>query len=241
MNQLDPNIQRTVTEINQELKSLSTMSQADKERKNEDIKSMILYFVDGSAKMEDRRTKVSDLSWQAFGLIIAALGIIVAVSTIPLWKIPIFITLFVMLFFSIAKLIEYGTQSNFRFIFLDFPEFGNRWKWFYYGNEHIIKINKNPFNLNPTRVKKDQISYLEGLKLFLGNYHHETIDKEISDNLIQLYLLQVHNFYKNRFYLRLIEYNKWTLWSIAALLIIYIIFVVISAIFFPAIMSYLIN
>jgi hypothetical protein len=240
LDQLEADIKEIVIDINNELKSLTSMPEEDIRRKNEEIKSMIHYFVDESNKMEDRRSKVSDSTWQTLGLIIAAFGILAAGNLIPLLKIPIIFVLFFMLVTSIIKLIEFEAQSRFRYPFLNFPEYGNRWKWFYYGNKYITQTSESPFNLNSTRIKKDEYSYVQGLKYFLGSYHKETIDSEISDNLLQLYLLQVHNFYKNKFYLRLLKYNKWALKIILIFTIIYIAFLIISMLSCPAIILFLI-
>ena len=103
-----------------------------------------------------------------------------------------------------------------------------------------MEISESPFRLNPSRIKKDNSFYLEGFNLFVGNYLHETVDKEIADNLGQLYLLEVHNYYKNRFYLRLLKYDVWMQWTIIGFILIYIVFIVICLIFFPAIISFLI-
>lgn len=43
----------------------------------------------------------------------------------------------------------------------------------------------------------------------MESYANATIDKELQDNIQQLYLLQVHNFYKNKFFLRLNKYDLW--------------------------------
>ena len=234
-NQSDEQINKILHEINKEIESLSTMSTKDKENKNTDIKSMIHYFVDETAKIEDRRAKISDFAWQTLGITGAAFGIITALKIIPLIKLPIYIVLIVMVGISIIKLIEFIAQSRFRYPFLKISEYSNRWKWFYYGNKHIIDISENPFRLTIPRIKKDNFHYLEGFKLFVENYHQETIDKEISDNLSQCYLLVVHNYYKNRFYLRLLKYDFWQQWILITLIIIYIVFVIICFIFFPTI------
>lgn len=241
INKLDEDINKIIIEINQEIESLSGLSQEEKVRKNADIKSMIHYFVDETAKIEDRRTKMSDFTWQTLGLMVAAFGVTVALNISPFIKIFIYIVLLVMVLFSIIKLFEFTAQSRFRYPFLKIPEYSNRWKWFYNGNKYIVKIGESPFRLTPLRIMQDKFYYLEGFKLFVGNYFKETVDKEISDNLSQMYLLEVHNYYKNRFYLRLLRYDVWMQWTIIALIIAYIIFIIICMVYFPAIASNLIQ
>ena len=193
INQIDEKIKKLILQINQEFLSLPGMPQKDKDRKNADIKSMIHYFVDETAKIEDRRTKMSDFTWQTLGLMVAGFGVISALTIVPLLKIPIYIVLVIMVITSIIKLFEFTAQSRFRYPFLKIHEYSNRWKWFYNGNKYIMEISESPFRLNPSRIKKDNSFYLEGFNLFVGNYLHETVDKEIADNLGQLYLLEVHN------------------------------------------------
>ena len=56
-------------------------------------------------------------------------------------------------------------------------------------------------------------------------------DEEISNNVQQLYLLQVHNYYKNRFYLQLVRIREWSLYPTLA---------VITGILIAALISFLI-
>jgi hypothetical protein len=239
--QLEAGINQTVEEIKKELETLRKLPLEEKQKKNEDMKSMIHYFVEETAKIEDRRQKISDSSWQTLGLVVTALGIIVAVSIIPLWKIPILIILSVMGIASIARVIEFEAQSRFRYPFLRFPEYSNRWKWFYYGNKYITQISQKPFGFNHTRLLADELAYIQGFKFSLENYRKETIDSEITDNFIQMYLLQVHNYYKNRFYLRLLEYNRWGQWCIAAMIVAYLVIILIGVFSAPTIMAFLFN
>jgi len=240
-NQIKADIEQAEVEIEQEFNALRKLPETEKQKKNEDIKSMIHYFVEETAKIEDRRQKISDLSWQTLGLVVTALGLIGTSSIIPLLKLPILIILSVICITSIAKIIEFEAQSRFRYPFLKFPEYSNRWKWFYYGNQYITKISHKPFGFSQDRLLVDELAYIQGFKFSLTSYSKETIDSEITDNFKQMYLLQVHNYYKNRFYLRLIEYNRWGLWLIIAMIVAYLVVVLIGVFCVPTIMDFLLN
>lgn len=64
----------------------------------------------------------------------------------------------------------------------------------------------------PAKKFETNEPYLRGLHAFLENYRVETLDTEIRNNIQQLYLLQVHNYYKNRFYLQLVSVLKWSVY-----------------------------
>ena len=191
--------------------------------KNEDIKKMITYYHDFTDSIEDRRIRIAETSWQSIAFSVAVLGIIASLKIIPLIKIPVLAILFLILLFSVFKLLEFRAQSGFRYPFLQIPKFSNKWKWFYYGNPYILKINSKPFFFrgDKKRDNNDQSNYLDGLNLFVKNYSQESFEDEIEDNIIQLYLLQVHNYYKNQFYLRLLRYDEITPYIIIIFLLLY--------------------
>lgn len=225
--------------IKNELGALVNLPIEAKSQKNEDIKSMILYYGDQTKTIEDRRTRLAEFSWQSLALAITAFAIIIALSIFNLYKGLVLIFLGVIIFFSLLKIAEYHFQSAFRYPFLKFPDYSNKWKWFYYGNPYITKINTNPCTyINKRYFGKDQLNYLQGLNKFVENYTTENIDKELEDNIIQLYLLQVHNYYKNQFYLRLLKYDKYTPIIIFALLIVYLIVVLILISVYPGYKDY---
>ena len=208
--------------IQGELNSISILPIEAKKEKNEDIKSMITYY-DGMTKtIEDRRTHSAEFAWQSIAVTITAFGIIFALPIISFIKLLILLVLGEITIISFIKIREYNAQSAYRYPFLKFNEYGNKWKWFYYGNEYIPKINSSPF-IGEKEKNEDRLNYLNGLKLFINKYSQETLDKEINDNILQLYLLQVHNFYKNRFYLRLQDYDQKTPEALLITIIIYLI------------------
>ena len=129
--------------------------------------------------------------------------------------------------FSIGIIIFHETQSVFEYPFRS-GKYGNKWKWFYYGNKSVLKIKTMPV-FPSKRHAQTTIPYLEGLKEFIQNYKDETIDEELSDNIQQLYLLLVHNYYKNQFHSQLTKIRLWSIrLTVAALLIIAIIFIILK-------------
>jgi hypothetical protein len=126
-------------------------------------------------------------------------------------------------------------QSNFNYPFLP-PnppsKFGNKWKWFYYGNDYIRQINTNAFRHRKS-VTNAFIPYLQGLRDYVKGYKDENGDTEICSNIQQAYLLQVHNYFKNKFFLHLIKIR---LWSVHGSVILAVI-ILIMRILFPDIMN----
>jgi hypothetical protein len=87
-------------------------------------------------------------------------------------------------------------------------------------------MKTNPFTWRRS-VREDQLNYLQGLEKLVAEYTEETIDTELQDNIIELYSLQVQNFYKNRFYLRLLKYDRYTPLIILIMVLVYVITIVL--------------
>ncbi len=196
--------------VEQSLSAIKMLDEEVKKAKNSDVKEMIRYHVERTDEIEARRAKARDLALQMLGICATGLGLLVSQSTkIDAW---VFWTLAGTLgcefLASFVVLIFHEFQAAFRYPFLLLREHGNKWKWFYRGNAAILRLNACPF---ATKGKKREAlaPYLEGLSDFIRNYATEDLDRELTDNLEQLYLLIVHNYYKNQFYLQLTRIWKW--------------------------------
>lgn len=225
--------------IDKRLELLKGLSIEEKKAKNEDVKKMVEYFNKLTDNIENRRIRAAETTWQTLGILVTAFGVIVALDIISLLQIFIFIVLGIQIIFSFARIFEYQKQSKFRYPFLELKNYSNKWKWFYYANPFITKINTDPWSSR--LIAEDREYYLEGLEFFISRYTEEDINKEISDNLIQLYLLQVHNYFKNKFYLRLFKYDNWMLVSTIIVLVIYVLFIIIVYFYYPGIWNSLLT
>ena len=195
--------------IQQDLKKLETLSDDIKKEKNQEIKKMIQYFNSLTQEVESRRNDIYKNSLQLLAISITAIGLLFSQKTNIENSIfsPIVFTLFTIVIFAIVIGILYQVQSFFRYPFLKLKRYTNSWRWFYYGNESIVKITENPFK-KKFNFKNFYEPYLKGLKFELNKYSDETINEEIKGNFVQLYLLKVHNFYKNKFYLQLAWFQR---------------------------------
>ena len=72
--------------IKNELGTLVNLPIEAKNQKNENIKSMILYYGDKTKTIEDRRTRLAEFSWQSLALAITAYAIIIALSIFNFYK-----------------------------------------------------------------------------------------------------------------------------------------------------------
>lgn len=198
-------IQDLHSAIEVNLNEIQNLSDQQKQNLDIDIKEMITYYNKMTDQIEGRRQKLVDSSEKTITIIIAASGLLIALRLPFIWLFPILIVFVIQLIYAIVKVIEYQAQSSFKYPFNN-SSYGNCWKWFYYGNPSIVKITPDPFK-SKSKNQKDLLSYLGGFNYFLMNYRSETSDQEIRNNLQQLYLLQVHNFYKNKFFLRLNRYD----------------------------------
>lgn len=220
--------------IENEMKRMQGLSDHEKKYKNEDIKEMINYYNNLTEKIEDRRNRIENFSLQLLAISAAGLPLIVSqkdslvktqVGQIIFWMFSSITS--VLVISSLVTTLVFQFQSWYRYPFLKLDRLGNQWKWFYYGNPEVLKINTNPFNRNPENMHN---TYMKGLLYYTSKYIDENIDYEITDNIQQLYLLQVHNYYKNRFYLQLIKIWKWAFGVIMLLLIVLSIFYLMNSI-----------
>jgi len=191
--------------IENDLLKLNNLDLSKKTKINEDVKKMILYYNQLTDQIESRRSRLIESSWQTLTILIAASGLLIAAKLAWYILYPALVIFGFQILFAILKLHEYQAQSSFKYPFTN-SIFGNKWKWFYYANPHIKEINQNPYQTDQNN-QKNLMPYLKGLHYFVVNYSEETLDSELSDNIQQLYLLQVHNYYKNKFFLRLNNYD----------------------------------
>lgn len=215
-------------EISNKLEELSRLPLELKKEKNDDIKKMINYYISLTDKIEDRRIRIYNFSLQILAISVTALAFLIsqerAIKDTYLGCKLFICSIIVVAILIVASLISgvfYQFQSWYRYPFLKERKYGNKWKWFYYGNEKILEMSANPF----AGIKKKEQSrenYLKGLLFFISNYKEETLDKEIKDNVQQLYLLQVHNYYKNRFYLQLTKIWQIVYIGIGAIILLFL-------------------
>lgn len=210
--------------LSQKLEEITKLKDNLKKNKNEDIKQMIKHYRNMTIEIEDRRTRLNNFNLQMLAISVTALAILISNSqkfiNIQSGNILYYCTLSIIAVLIVSatlSLLFFAQQSSFKYPFLELKEFGNKWKWFYRGNEEILKINVNPFfKKNWSNSLKP---YLKGLSIFLDHYEKEDINKEVIDNIQQLYLLQVHNYYKNQFYLQLTNIWKYSLYLIVLIII----------------------
>lgn len=213
--------------ISQELQLIKGLDESTKKTKNDDIKSMIKYYINLTNNIEDRRTRIHDFTLQMLMICITAAGLLYTqyqkICPIIFWTITA--VLLEQIIFSFVSVFFYEKQSGFRYPFLDLEQYGNTWKWFYYGNRELLKINACPIKTSK-KFGETIEPYLKSFGTFTRNYREENLDAEILNNIQQLHLLQVHNFYKNRFYLQLTNIRKWSiiLFPIVAAIVIVILY-----------------
>ena len=212
-----------------ELQRLKDLTEKERKSKNEDVKEMIRHYIQLTHHLEDRRVRTftSSLTVMSIsaGILMFGLANKGIVGRQPEWYWVLTFTRMASATLLIAALfcvLRYYRQCKFRIPFLDAEhtdgpwQYGNTWKWFYYGNKDIQRISTNTAMLRFRWVKRDFFRhYLKGLVFFVKKYSEESLDEELADNLVQLYLFQVHNYYKNKFNLELVS-----IWHIAFFMVI---------------------
>ena len=114
--------------------------------------------------------------------------------------------------FCLYSAFIYEKQSGFRYPFLwsVVEEYGNKWKWFYYGSKQLQRISTKTIRESKTFGTTVE-PYLESFREFINEYRLENLNSEIIDNIQQLHLLRVHNYFKNKFFLQLTDIQKQSL------------------------------
>lgn len=92
----------------------------------------------------------------------------------------------------------------------------NPWRYFYYGNPHILQIDIE------APSEKNEQAYESGFSLFANNFKTESEDDEFENALRHAYNLQVLNYYKNRYYLKVRKLEM--IWTWCLLIVVSIIF-----------------
>jgi hypothetical protein len=216
--------------IEKELQKLSDISEDAKIKKNNEVKELIQYYHEMTSEIESRRGDMYDFTLQYVVILLTALGVVLAYQTdLAKWSILLIALLATHILFSIALLVVHEFQSQFHYPFLDLYKYGNKWKWFYYANPYILKMC-NRVILPCARFDETQKPYLKGLEQFINEYRTERIDQALADNIQQLYLLQVHNYYKNQFFLRLVRIRLWMLRCSAFVILVWVLLLVMGLI-----------
>ena len=208
-------------EISDEVNALKSLSDDEKRQKNDNIISMIRHYIEMSDKVEDRRGRIRMFTLQMLAIWVAATILLTAFYLNK--NVDIHIILFAaalalfigQISFCLYSAFIYERQSGFRYPFL-WPaaeEYGNKWKWFYYGSRPLQRISTKTIRESKTFGTTLE-PYLESFRDFINEYRLENLDSEITDNIQQLHLLRVHNYFKNKFFLQLTNIQKWSLYAI---------------------------
>jgi hypothetical protein len=199
--------------VSDALEGIDGLESNDIERKNSDVKDMIHYVEGMTNAIEARRHAIYTSSLQFVAILLTLTGVVIAVTSDPVYNISpmvsyalqaVIVLMIIQSFGAVVLVFLYERQSKYRYPFLKIPEYSNQWKWFYRGIEHIgsIRPQRLVFDEAPAHTTK---LYLCGLIFFVNKYRNENPKEELKSNLCQLYLLHVHNMYKNKFYLQLTE------------------------------------
>lgn len=208
-------------EVSDELNSLNTLSDDEKRKKNDNIVSMIRHYIDMSDKIEDRRVHIRSYTLQILAIWVAAailLTVFYLDTNVNINCIFFGATLALFtgqILFCLYSAFIYEKQSGFRYPFLrpEAAEYGNKWKWFYYASKPLQRISTKIVRQAKTFDTTIE-PYLESYRDFINEYRSENLDSEITDNIQQLHLLRVHNYFKNKFYLQLTDIQRWSLYAI---------------------------
>ena len=208
-------------EISDELTALQSLSDDIKLQKNADIISMIRHYIDMSDKVEDRRGHTHTFTLQMLAIWVAAAILLITLYLDENIRMNLIffaaaLSIFIgQLLFCLYSAYIYEKQSGFRFPFLwsEAEEYGNKWKWFYYGSKPLQRISTKTIKESKTFDTTVE-PYLESYKDFIREYRLENLSSEIINNIQQLHLLRVHNYYKNKFFLQLTDIQKWSLYAI---------------------------
>lgn len=93
-----------------ELAALTDLPLEDKNAKNEDINSMILYYTEESKAVEDRRNRMAEFAWQSLALAVTASAVIIALSIATFIKSMLLVILGAIIITHILQLFTLQVQ-----------------------------------------------------------------------------------------------------------------------------------
>lgn len=206
-------------------KKIKALNDLDDNQKNDiynETSELIEYYENMSSKAEDKRSSIYASAVNSLNLIIAFLTLVITINVKDKGLVPFFIPIYVFAAISLINelfvIIVYWMQSSCKYISKDsrLTNYGNYWKRFYYGNEEILNIStslKNFFkvsgkNQNNAFDEDSVHAYLRGLNFMIDRYTKETHQERVEKNIKQLYLMQVLNYYKNRYNMYLTSINN---------------------------------
>ncbi|MEO0198410.1 MAG: hypothetical protein ABIM18_03925 [candidate division WOR-3 bacterium] len=219
-------------EVEAQLKRMKSLGIEDKNRLFEYVIWMIEFQTSLTQDVERRRENLYHFTY-------LLLGGGVAIYSWLFNKVP---SSFICYFLAIPYLVPlifvlilFEVQSGYFYVTKEIDRdrnynvYGNQPNWFYYGNKEILKIKTSlvyslPFFRNKVTGNLD--AFLSGLRKSVEEFRKdaESVDVRLEKAIKQFYVLQVHNYYKNRFYLQLNAVRRtWCLLVIVSVLV-YILF-----------------
>ena len=204
------------------IKDIENLDKDSKENIYEETSQLIEYYEGMTGKVEDKRNSIYSSAVNRLSMIIAFLTLVFTVNFNAVELLPYFIPVYVFFAISVINelliIIVYWMQSSCKYVTKDvrLKDYGNYWKRFYYGNDNILDISTSlKSNLktsgksqNNAFDEKSVEAYVKGLNFMVDKYSKETLDQKVENNIKQLYLMQVHNYYKNRYNLSLASINN---------------------------------
>lgn len=210
------------SKINNELEKVKQLSKEKKKTIYEETTHLIEYYEKMSSEMENRRTDIYKQSVSKISILIPVFTTLIGINfkfpSCVLLIVPLYVMFSISIINAIIIMVVYMLQSQSKYISKDvrLNDYGNYWKRFYYGNPDILKIDTSVkkfwrytgYSNSNAYDEKMVNAYVDGLAFTLKNYATESIDDMVEKNIIHSYLLQVHNYYKNRHQMTLAKINQ---------------------------------
>lgn len=213
---------RNEDELKENIRKIGELDDAKKKEIYNETTNLIEYFERMSSEMEKRKESIYNQAVTKISLLLAFIAVVIGLqqknSDLFLYFSPIYVFCAGSIANSIIICNAYWKQSQSKYVFKDqrLQKYGNYWKRFYYGNQFILNIdattenNKNGSgeNLKSKYNDKSVMAYLQGLNYEILQFSSEKQTEMTINNIAHFYMLQVHNYYKNRQHMELVEINK---------------------------------
>lgn len=209
-------------EYKENMDNLKNLSNNQKKDIYKESFELIKYFENMTGKTEERRNSIYSTAVNSLNIIIGFLTLIISINISNENLLPFFVPVYVFCAISIINelfvMVVFWMQSSSKYVSKDarLEKYGNYWKWFYYGNKYIPKISTSfkrflkvsGKNQNNAFDEESVEAYFDGLNYVVKQYKNETINEKAENNIKQLYLMQVINYYKNRYIMSLSSINN---------------------------------
>jgi hypothetical protein len=172
-----------------------------------DVKEMIDFVTKRGDAADAERFKYLQSSLQIIGFVLVVFSLVLTgldkssglSASVLVVILSVGLSLSVAVAGALIVILMYFAQARFRYPFIYYRQLGNAWRWFYYGNVKANTPEGEFFYRNKEYQQTFAQNYASDLERYASRYVNDSPPEQILEDLRQLFLLNEHDRYKQRF------------------------------------------